>query len=148
VSARDKASGKSQSITITSDKGRLSEDEIERMVKEAEEHAEADKMIKQDVEAKNQLESYLYNLKNSVTNTLKEQVSTEDKEAINAAVKDALAWLEEHPSAVKADYDERKESVEAIANPIIAQAYNTAASSEPGPEQDGDDAGPTVEEAD
>merc|ERR1719223_288593 len=62
ISAQDKASGKSEKITITSDKGRLGEEEIERMVREAEENAETDKLLKESVEAKNQLESYLYNL--------------------------------------------------------------------------------------
>merc|ERR1711871_1385390 len=65
VSAEDKASGKSQKITITSDKGRLSEEEIERMIQEAEENADADKAMKEQVDAKNQLEAYLYSLRTS-----------------------------------------------------------------------------------
>jgi len=96
VSAQDKASGKSQKITITSDKGRLGQDEIERMIREAEENAEADKQQRQRVEAKNQLESYLYSLRSSVEDSLKDVISAEDKETILNAVKDALAWLEGH----------------------------------------------------
>merc|ERR1719223_1817611 len=65
VSAEDKASGKTQKITITSDKGRLSEEEIERMVREAEENADADKEARDQVDAKNQLEAYLYSLRSS-----------------------------------------------------------------------------------
>ena len=74
VSAQDKASGKSQKITITSDKGRLSDDEIARMVKEAEENAEEDAKAQKRIEAKNQLESYLYSLRNTVDDTLKDKI--------------------------------------------------------------------------
>merc|ERR1739844_134963 len=66
ISASDQASGASKSITITSEKGRLSEEEIERMVREAEEFAEQDKKVKERIDAKNGLESYLYNLKNQL----------------------------------------------------------------------------------
>merc|ERR1712129_26321 len=66
VSAEDKGTGKSEKITITAEKGRLSEDEIERMVREAEEYADDDKKVKERIDAKNGLESYLYNLKNTL----------------------------------------------------------------------------------
>merc|ERR1712196_260572 len=82
ISAQDKVSGKSEKITITSDKGRLGEEEIERMIREAEENAETDKLLKESVEAKNQLESYLYNLRVSVKDTLADKIVEEDKEKI------------------------------------------------------------------
>ena len=124
VSAADKASGKSQKITITSDKGRLSEEEIDRMVREAEENAEADKLLRQRVDAKNQLESYLYGLRSSVTDTLKDKIDEADKETLTKMVTEALAWLEEHPDESKEAYDEKRKSVEDVANPIISKAYN------------------------
>merc|ERR1711988_775581 len=66
VSAEDKGTGKAEKITITAEKGRLSEDEIERMVQEAEQYAEEDKKVKERIDARNGLESYLYNLKNTL----------------------------------------------------------------------------------
>jgi len=153
VSAQDRASGKTQKITITSDKGRLGEEEIERMVREAEDNAEADKTAREGVEAKNMLESYLYNLRTSVTETLKDKISQEDQETIAALVTQTLAWLDEHQAETKAEYDEKRVEVETVANPVIAQAYNAsggAPPSEPGPdmEEDSSDSDPTVEEVD
>ena len=155
MSAQDKASGKSQSITITSDKGRLSEDEIERMVKEAEENAEADRIAKERVEAKNLLESYLYSLRASVQDTLKDKLADDDKQKLTSVINDALAWLETNSGASKEELEEKKKEVEAVANPIIAQAYkspNPSSSSDSETSADsGDDSsssGPTVEEVD
>lgn len=152
VSAQDKASGKSQKITITSDKGRLSDDEIARMVKEAEENAEEDAKAQKRIEAKNQLESYLYSLRNTVDDTLKDKIESSDKEKISTAVTEALTWLESHQSEDKETYDEKRKEIETIANPIIAKAYGA---SEPPPSgggsdepsgNNGDSEGPTVEE--
>ena len=149
VSAQDKASGKVQKITITSDKGRLSDDEIARMVKEAEENAEEDAKAQKRIEAKNQLESYLYSLRNTVDDTLKDKIESSDKEKISSAVTEALSWLESHQSDDKETYDDKKKEIEQIANPIIAKAYGA---SEPSPSTDdepsneGGDSEPTVEE--
>ena len=158
VSASDKASGKTQKITITSDKGRLSEDEIERMVREAEENAEADKAARDNVDARNQLESYLYSLRSSVQDSLKDKISEEAHVTVSTAVTEALAWLDEHQSEEKSTYDEKRAEVEAVANPIVAQAYEAGAGAggagEPGDEDGGGgpdgpgDSGPTVEEVD
>merc|ERR1719163_365198 len=81
VKAEDKGTGKAEKITITNDKGRLNQDEIDRMVKEAEQFAEEDKKVKGKVEAKNSLENYLYSMKNTVTDQKKlgEKISEEDK---------------------------------------------------------------------
>jgi molecular chaperone DnaK (HSP70) len=155
VSAQDRASGKAQKITITSDKGRLSESEIERMVKEAEENADEDKVARDRVEAKNQLESYLYGLRNSVRDSLKDKLSEEDRNAVSSAVTEALSWMEAHPAASKSDYDDKRSEVEVIAGPIISKAYSTgtagsgaSSASASGNSDDGDDSGPTVEEVD
>jgi len=127
VSAVDKGTGKSESITITNDKGRLSEDEIERMVKEAEEFAEEDKLVRERVEAKNVLENYLYHVKGQVTDEkeLGKKISEEDKKAVLDAVKEKLEWLEKNATtATKEDMEEQKAEVEAIVNPITSKLYD------------------------
>lgn len=156
ISAHDQASGASKSITITSEKGRLSEEEIERMVREAEEFADQDKAEKEKVEARNQLEAYLYNLKNSVSDQLENQLNDDDKESLNSAIENALVWLEDNPAAEKDEYDSKQKEVEGIANPILKRAYESA--NNPGAEGgdddfmgedlDGVDDGPSVEEVD
>merc|ERR1711871_1444786 len=153
VSASDKASGKTQKITITSDKGRLSEEEIARMLREAEENAEADQALKQKIEAKNQLEAYLYSLRSTMEDTLKDKIDDSDKETLGTAVKDALSWLDDHDDEDKDTYAEKRKEVEAIANPIISKAYGAGAGMPPGEdmpnmpgEGNGEGSGPTVEE--
>lgn len=149
VSASDKASGKSQTITITSDKGRLGEEEIARMVAEAEENAETDKQLRQTVEARNGLETYLYSLRQSVDETLKEKIAEEDRATLGKLVTEALAWLEETASASKGDYDAKRREVEVVANPVIAKAYGAQGPPSAAAGSAGDaDAGPTVEEVD
>merc|ERR1712232_760222 len=93
ISAQDKGTGKTESLTITSEKGRLSEVEIERMVQEAEDFAEQDAAEKAKIEAKNQLEAYLYNLKNSISDQLEGKLEGNDKETLSSAVEVALIWL-------------------------------------------------------
>jgi len=150
VSAQDKASGKTQKITITSDKGRLSDEEIARMIKEAEENAEEDAKAQKRIEAKNQLESYLYSLRNTVDDTLKDKIDPSDKEKLSSAVTEALSWLESHQSEDKEAFDDKKKEIELIANPIIAKAYGASeppkdgASNDEPNENNGE--GPTVEE--
>mmetsp|Transcript_2931 Transcript_2931/g.4310 ORF Transcript_2931/g.4310 Transcript_2931/m.4310 type:complete len:656 (-) Transcript_2931:392-2359(-) len=126
VSAQDKGTGKAEKITITADKGRLSEDEIERMVREAEEFAEEDKRIKQKIDARNGLESYLYNLKNMMDDEekgLADKLSEADKEELESVINEALDWLDENPDAEKEDYDDKQKEVEQIANPLIRDLY-------------------------
>jgi len=131
VSASDKVSGKSESITITNDKGRLSSDEIDRMVREAEEYAEEDKVFRERVEAKNQLENYCYSLKNQLNDesALGGKIQPDDKKEILAKVKEVLDWLEEHAAeAPKEDLDEKREGLEAVVNPITSKLYGDGAS--------------------
>lgn len=123
-------SGKTQEITITSDEGRLGEDEIARMVEEAEENAKADKVLRMNIEAKNKLESYLYSLRSPVNDTLKSKISEEDQETLSVAIDGAIAWLEEHNSEEMSVYDAKQRELEEVANPIIAKAYGAPPSDE------------------
>lgn len=132
VKAEDKATQKKESITITSEKGRLSKEEIERMVKEAEESAEEDKKIKERIEAKNSLENYVYSIRNTINDEskgVKDKISAEDRETIEASVKDVTTWIEEHPDASKEDFDEKYKEVEKVAQPIISKLYQGQAGS-------------------
>ncbi|KAI9033805.1 heat shock 70 kDa protein [Phycomyces nitens] len=125
VAASDKASGKSESITITNDKGRLSQEDIERMVKEAEEFADEDRAVRERTESKNQLENYIYTLKSQLSDdgALGTKISADDKEAIEDAIKDKLDWLDENALAEKEDFDEKREELESIVNPITSKLY-------------------------
>merc|ERR1711988_1403438 len=114
VSAADKSTGKSQSITITNEKGRLSQSEIDRMVEEAEKFKAEDDAHKQKIEAKNGLENYCYSMKNTLDEpNLKDKFEAGDKEAIEAAVKDAMDWLEKNQMAEKEEFDAKQKEVEA-----------------------------------
>jgi heat shock protein 5 len=138
VGAEDKATGKSESITITADKGRLSEEEIERMVREAEEFAESDKAARQTVDARNALEGYAFNMRNSIEDEdkLKDKISDEDKETIETAINEVIEWLEDNPEAEKDDYEEKQKEVEEICNPIVSEIYQEHGM---GGDEDGDD---------
>jgi len=127
IGAHDKGTGKEESLTITSEKGRLSDDEIEAMVREAEEFAEEDSKEKAKIQARNELEAYLYNLKNSINDTLKDKLTEDESSTLNTAVNDGLDWLEDHPAAEKDDYDDKQKEVEQIANPILKRAYESGA---------------------
>merc|ERR1712139_591883 len=157
VSAADKSSGKSQSITITNEKGRLSEAEIQRMVDEAEKYKAEDEANKVKIEAKNGLENYCFNLRNSMDDpNLKDKFEADDKEKIETAVKDALDWLDKNQLAEKEEFDAKQKEVEAIANPIMTKLYQSAGGAPDGmpgggmPDMGapGTGAGPTVEEVD
>jgi len=104
----------------------LSEDEIERMVHEAEFFSEQDKAEKEKIEARNGLEAYLYNLKNSLADGTGDKMSETDKETFSSIVEGALEWLEDNPNAEKEECDEKQKEVESIANPILKKAYTTS----------------------
>jgi len=128
VSAEDKASGKIDKITITAEKGRLSEDEIERMVQEAEEFAEEDNKMKERIDGRNSLEGYCYNLKNMLEDEDKgvaNKISEEERETIEEAVKEALEWLDDNHEVEKEDYDVKQKELESIINPIIKDVYQS-----------------------
>ncbi|KAN0079061.1 Heat shock protein 70 family [Elaphomyces granulatus] len=130
VSAADKGTGKAESITIKNDKGRLSQDEIDRMVSEAEQFAEEDKAAKAKIEARNGLENYAFSLKNQVNDEsgLGGKIDEADKETIVDAVKEAIDWLEENAaSATTEDFDEQKEKLSSVAYPITSKLYGAGA---------------------
>ena len=134
VSAGDKGTGKSESITITNDKGRLSQEEIERMVAEAEEFAEEDKATRARIEARNGLENYAFSLKNQVNDEegLGGKVDDDDKETILEAVKEATDWLEENAAtAATEDFEEQKEKLSNVAYPITSKLYSGGAGGMP-----------------
>ena len=125
VGAEDKGTGKSESITITNDKGRLSEEEIERMVREAQEFEEEDRKMRENVEARNSFEAVAYQLKSQVGDKEKlgGKLSDEDKATVEEAVKEALAWLDENPNAEKEEYEEAKKTLTDKTNPIVSKVY-------------------------
>jgi len=144
VSAGDKGTGKSESITITNDKGRLSTDEIERMVAEAEKYAEEDKLTREKIEARNGFENYAFSLKNQVNDEegLGGKVDEEDKETILDAVKEAQDWLEENGStATTEDFEEQKEKLSSIAYPITSKLYESAGGAGGMPDYDDEPSG-------
>jgi len=120
VSAIEKSTGKENKITITNDKGRLSQDEIERMVSEAEKYKAEDDANKNRIEAKNGLENYCYSLKSSISSDeVKDKIPADDKSKLEAAIDDAIKWLDSHPTAEKEEYEEKQKGLEAIAMPIL-----------------------------
>lgn len=125
MKAEDKGTGKSEKITITNDKGRLSQEEIDRMLREAEEFAEEDKKVKERIDARNSLETYVYNMKNTVNDKdkLADKIEESDKEKIEAALKEALEWLDDNQNAEKDEFEEKLKEVEAVCNPIITEVY-------------------------
>ncbi|ANB12463.1 Hsp70 family ATPase KAR2 [Sugiyamaella lignohabitans] len=134
VGATDKGTGKSESIVITNDKGRLSQEEIDRMVEEAEKYAEQDALLRDRIEARNGLEMYAHSLKSQVheegEGKFGSLISEDDKETLLDAIKDTVEWLEENgSSATKDEIDEQKEKLEAVAHPISRKIYESAGQS-------------------
>lgn len=134
VSAKDKGTNKENSITITNDQNRLTPEEIQKMVDDAEKFAEEDKLLKDRIEAKNTLESYAYSLKRQIED--KEQlggkINEDDKEKIQAIVEEKLEWLKDHDEATAEEFNAIKKEIEEVANPIIAKLYGNA----PPPEEE------------
>jgi len=125
VAAKDKATGGEESITISPDKGRPSEAEIEAMLKAAEEFAEEDRMMREKIEAKNGLESFAFGLKSQLEDEekLAGKLSEEDADTVEEAVNDVLDWLSSNDDAEKEDFDEKKAELEEIVNPILQEFY-------------------------
>ena len=125
VSAEDKGTGKAEKITITNDKGRLSQEEIDRMVQEAKEYEEEDKKVKEKIDAKNSLESYIYNIKNTINDEdkIKDKLTDEDKETLEEVVKTTTEWIDENSQADKEEFDDKQKEVEKTVNPIMSKLY-------------------------
>ncbi|KAK3265581.1 luminal-binding protein [Cymbomonas tetramitiformis] len=141
VGAEDKGTGKSEKITITNDKGRLTQEEIERMISEAEEFAEEDRILKEKVDARNALETYCYNMKNTISDSdkLADKLDEEDKETIEEAVKEGLEWLDDNADAEKEEYEEKLKEVEGVCNPIVSKVYAESGGGEGAEEEEEDD---------
>ncbi|XP_020086612.1 luminal-binding protein 5-like [Ananas comosus] len=140
VTAEDKAMKKSKSITITNDKGRLSQEEIDRMVREAEEFAEEDRKIKEKIDARNRLENYIYSMRSTIQDgeKLADKIDEDDKEKIEDALKEALEWMDDNQSAEKDDYEEKLKELEQICNPVIKKVYQRSADANSSSEPDED----------
>jgi heat shock protein 5 len=124
VSAQDKGTGKSEQIVITNDKGRLSQEEIERMIREAEESAESDKALREKVDARNSFDSYVYSMRSTVEGSgenkgLSEKLEAEEKSAIKEALRDGEEWLRENADAEVDEIKAKQKEVEAVCAPII-----------------------------
>jgi L1 cell adhesion molecule like protein len=127
VSALDKAGGKEEKITITNEKGRLSEADIKRMVDEAESFAEDDAKQKERITAKNGLESYAYNMKQTVEDEkVKDKISEEDKKTIVDKVTETIAWLDGNQTAEKEEFEAQQKDLEGVCNPIVTKMYQDA----------------------
>jgi len=145
VSAQDKATGKSEKITITAEKGRLSEEEIQRMVDEAEKFAEEDKNVKKRIDAKNGLEGYCYNLKNQLSDEekgLKGKLSEKQLKEVEEVVQETLDWLDENEEADLEALETKQKEIEGIVNPIMQSVYQSmgAKGGDAGGAADDDDA--------
>merc|ERR1712137_507913 len=125
VSAEDKSSGKKNNITITNDKGRLSKDDVDRMVNEAEKFKAEDEAHKAKVDAKNGLEGYVYNIRNTINDpNVGGKLDPADKETIEKIVNETIAWVDSNYEVLEKDvYDAKQKEVEAIVNPIITKMY-------------------------
>merc|ERR1712170_172088 len=107
VSAKDQGTNKEETITITNDKGRLTQEEIDRMIREAEEFAEDDKKAKEQIDARNNLDSYIHSMKTTISD----------------AVKETQTWFDANQSATADEYGEQQKKLEGICNPIVSKAY-------------------------
>ena len=122
VSAVEKSTGKSQKITITNDKNRMSAEDIEKLVKEAELFKEQDEIIRKKIEAKNKLENYVYSLQSSMRDEkASSSLSQEDKDTVNKEVESTLDWLNQNPNAEVETYENKQKEVEGVAMPIMSK---------------------------
>jgi len=144
VGAHDKGTGKKEAITITNDKGRLTEDQIERMIKEAEEFADEDKKVKERVDAKIAFEGYLHSLKTAAEGSgdnkgLSEQLDEDEKETIMEALKDGEEWIQENMEAEAEDIKEKQKEIEGVCAPIISKYYGQGGAGGDDDDDDDDD---------
>ncbi|CAM0877387.1 unnamed protein product [Alopecurus aequalis] len=152
VSAEDKTTGQKNKITITNDKGRLSKDDIEKMVQDAEKYKSEDEEHKKKVDAKNSLENYAYNMRNTIQDEkIASKLPADDKKKIEEAVDQAITWLDNNQLAEVDEFEDKMKELEGLCNPIIAKMYQGA-----GADMGGEDdapassggAGPKIEEVD
>lgn len=127
VSATEKGSGKKNNIVIKNENGRLSDEEIARMLKEAEENAEADKLAKERIDARQSLDNYIYSVKSSLNDPekLKGKLNKDDESTLEDAIKEGQSFLDSNPDAEKEEYDEKRKELEEICDPIIKAATDS-----------------------
>jgi len=133
VSAEDKGTGKSEKVSITAEKGRLSQEEIDRMIEEAKKFEEEDRMMKGKIDSKNGLESYLFNLKNTLEDNesqAMENFSSAEVKEMYDTIDEALEWLEGNPEADQEEYDEKQKEIEQVAVPMMRKLYSPTENSE------------------
>lgn len=153
VTAKDTSTGKSNKITITNDKGRLSAAEIDQMVADAERYKEEDEAQREKISARNNLENYAFSLQNTVREQ-GDKLSTEDKEVVEAKVKETLDWLEHNTLADKEEFDDKLQQLQRECTPVMTKLHTGGSSGHTNrcaPEADaynGQRSGPTVEEVD
>ncbi|KAI4467246.1 heat shock protein 70kda [Holotrichia oblita] len=156
VSATDTSSGKSKNITIKNDKGRLSQKDIDRMVEEAERYKEEDEKQQQKITARNQLESYVFNIKQAVDEA-GSKLSGADKKTVQEECEQCLRWLDSNTLAEKEEYEDKQKHLTSICSPIMAKLYNGGNQQQGMPRNCGQQAGgfggsqhngPVIEEVD
>jgi len=124
VSAEDKSSGNKNKITITNDKGRLSKEDIERMVKEAEQYKSEDDKNKQRIEAKNGLENYAFSLRNTLKDpNVAGKIDDSDKTALEKAIDETVKWLDANQTGESEEFEHKQKELEGIAMPIMTKLY-------------------------
>jgi len=160
VSAEDKTTGQKNKITITNDKGRLSKEEIEKMVQDAEKYKAEDEEHKKKVEHKNALENYAYNMRNTIKDDkIAGKIDPSDKEKIEKAVDEVIEWLDHNQLAEADEFEDKMKELEGICNPIISKMYQQGGAPAGGAAYDDDGAdagahagstgpGPKIEEVD
>ncbi|MFQ6656294.1 hypothetical protein Gotur_026465 [Gossypium turneri] len=156
VSAEDKTAGVKNKITITNDKGRLSKEEIERMVQEAERYRAEDELVKKKVEAKNALENYAYNMRNTIKDDkIGGKLDPSDKGKMEKAIDETIEWLDRNQLAEVDELEDKLKELEGLCNPIIAKMYQGGGGAGDVPMDGGAEtgsggsgAGPKIEEVD
>ena len=146
VSAHDKSTGNTKKITITNDRGRLSKDDIDRMVSEAEKYKEEDEKRKERIVARNQLENYIFNVKQAVGDS-GDKLSNDDKDNVLKACDESLKWLDNNSLADKEEYDDKMKGLQTICSPMMTKLHGGANSNNNKNSQNST-GGPTVEEMD
>ena len=126
VSAQDKGTGTQNSITITNDKGRLSKDEIEKLLRESERMKEQDEVVKKRVESKNGLDQYIYQIKSSIDEEqIKAKIGADERKQLEDACNSAEQWMQGNAQAAAAEFDAKKKELEELFNPIIGKVYGS-----------------------
>jgi heat shock protein 1/8 len=156
VSAKEQSSGKEHKITVKNDKGRLSDDEVKRMVEESERLKEEDEKFRKQIEAKNSLEGFVYSVKNSINEeNIASKLSASDKETLNSLISEAQTWLDDHSTAEADEYRNKQKEVESKVQPIMMKLYANSSDGGGGPNMtsgssasSGGNKGPVVEEVD